>query len=77
MFKALIMAKNKSDLGKYTSAVLFDIEAKQIRSPPLSYPKTWLLFHDLDMKIEAPKNRFSALWPDNASYPCKKKTKKI
>jgi hypothetical protein len=67
-FDALILAKKKSDPGKYTSAVSFKIEAKQISSPPLSYPKTWQLFYDLDLKIEAPKNRANAVWPENASY---------
>jgi hypothetical protein len=62
------MAKKKSDPGSYTSAVCFKIEAKQIQSPPLSYPHTWPLFYDLGLKIEAPKNRSHAIWPDNASY---------
>jgi hypothetical protein len=68
MFEALIMAKKKSDPGNYTSAISFNIEAKQIPSPPLSYPYTWQLFHDLGLKIEAPRNRSNAIWPDNASY---------
>jgi len=68
LFEAAIMAKKKSDPGHYASAVSFKIEAKQIPSPSLSYPTTWQLFHDLGLKIEAPRNRSSAIWPDNASY---------
>jgi hypothetical protein len=68
IFEACIMAKKKSDPGDYTSAVSFKIEAKQIQSPPLSYPKTWQVFHDLGLKIEAPRNCSNAIWPDNASY---------
>jgi hypothetical protein len=68
MFKTLIMAKKRFDSGSYTSAVSFNIEAKQFPSPSLSYPKTWQLFHDLGLKIEARRNRSSAIWPANASY---------
>ena len=67
-FKAFIFAKKKSDPGSYKAAVAFKIEAKQIPSPPLSYPKTWQPFYDLDLKIVAPKNRGSAVWAENASY---------
>jgi hypothetical protein len=68
IFEALIMAKKKNDPGGYTSVVSFKIEAKQIQSPPLSYPETWQLFYDLGLKIEAPRNRSKAVWADNASY---------
>jgi hypothetical protein len=67
-FNALIWAKKKSDPGSYTAAVSFKIEAKQISSPPISYPHTWQPFYELDLKIEAPKNRANAVWPENASY---------
>jgi len=56
LFDALIMAKRKSDPESYTPAVSFKIEAKEIRLPPLCYPKTWQLFYDLDMKIETPRS---------------------
>jgi hypothetical protein len=67
-FNALILAKNNSDFAQYTSAVSFEIEAKKISSSPVSYPHIWQLFHDLGLKIEAPKNRANAVWPRNASY---------
>ncbi|CAF3717594.1 unnamed protein product [Rotaria socialis] len=68
LFEALIMAKRKTDPDTYTSVVAFKIEAKFIPSPPISYPFTWQLFHDLDLKIEAPRNRSSAICSGNASY---------
>jgi hypothetical protein len=67
-FNALIMSKKKSDPGSYTSTVAFKIDAKQILLPPMSYPHTWPLFYELGLKIEAPKNRANAVWPENASY---------
>jgi hypothetical protein len=67
-FNALIMAKKKSDPGNYISTVAFKIDAKQIPTPPISYPHTWPLFYDLGLKIEAPKNRANAVWPENTSY---------
>ncbi|CAF1009426.1 unnamed protein product [Rotaria sordida] len=68
LFEALIMAKKKTDPEIYITALAFKIEAKHIPLPPMSYPFTWQLFHDLDLRIEAPRNRSSAIWPDNASY---------
>jgi len=47
---------------------LFTINAKLIPTPPLSYPKIWQLFHDLDLKIEAPQDRTAAVWSQNASF---------
>ena len=67
-FNALILAKNRSSLAKYTSAVSFAIEAKKVPSSSVSYPHIWQLFHDLGLQIEAPKNRANAVWPRNASY---------
>ncbi|CAF1235375.1 unnamed protein product [Adineta steineri] len=63
-----IKAKKKSDSGSYTSVVSFKIDAKNIPRTPLSYPKTWQIFHDLNLKIKAPKNRAAVIWPNNASY---------
>ena len=68
LFEALIMAKKKTDSGNYTPVIAFKIEAKYIPSPLRSYPTTWQLFHDLGLKIEAPRNRSTAIWSDNASY---------
>ncbi|CAF1407062.1 unnamed protein product [Adineta steineri] len=68
VFDAEILAKKKSDSGSYTSVVSFKIDAKNIPTPSLSYPKTWQIFYDLDLKIEAPKNRAAVIWPNNASY---------
>jgi hypothetical protein len=67
-FKAVIMAKKKSDPGSYLSAVAFKIEAKQVPSPCLSYPYTWQLFYDLGLKVESPKNTSNAVWTYNASF---------
>ncbi|CAF4222808.1 unnamed protein product, partial [Adineta steineri] len=68
IFDAQILAKKKSDSGSYTSVVSFKIVAKNIPTTPLSYPKTWQIFYDLDLKIEAPKNRAAVIWPNNTSY---------
>ncbi|CAF2067795.1 unnamed protein product [Rotaria magnacalcarata] len=68
MFDAQIFAKRKADKGEYTSAVKFKIDAKNILTPPMSYPNTWPLFYELGLKIEAPRNRATAVWPDNASF---------
>ncbi|CAF1289721.1 unnamed protein product [Adineta steineri] len=68
IFDAQILAKKKSDSGTYTSVVSFKIDAKNIPTPTLSYPKTWQIFYDLDLKIEAPKNRAAAIWSNKASY---------
>ncbi|CAF2994685.1 unnamed protein product [Rotaria sp. Silwood2] len=68
LFEALIMTKKKTDPEIYTSAVAFQIEAQRIPLPSISYPSTWQLFHDLDLRIESPRNRSSAYWSDNATY---------
>ncbi|CAF1314943.1 unnamed protein product [Adineta ricciae] len=68
IFKADIMAKRKSSQGLYTSAVAFKIAAKDIPTTPLSYPQTWQLFYDLDLKIIAPINSSTVIWPDHAAY---------
>ncbi|CAF1140314.1 unnamed protein product, partial [Rotaria sordida] len=68
IFDAEISAKKKTDTGLYTSAVTFKIEAKNIPTPPLSYPQTWPLFYELDLKIETPRHRSTAVWPENASF---------
>jgi hypothetical protein len=67
-FKAFIMAKKKDDSDSYMAAVSFNIDVKQTPSLPLSYPKTWQLFYDFDLVVEAPRKRANAVWPDNASY---------
>ena len=67
LFEALIMAKRKSDPGSYTSAVSFSIQAKKISSRPLSFPKTWQIFYDLDMKIKAPQGQATIILPKNES----------
>ncbi|UJR17671.1 hypothetical protein I4U23_004567 [Adineta vaga] len=68
IFKADIMAKRKSDHDLYTSAVAFKIIARNISKPSLSYPKTWQLFHDLELKIDVPYNCSTAFLSDNASF---------
>ena len=67
-FEALILAKEKSNHGSYTSTVSFKIEAKHIPSPPLSYPNSWQLFHDLNLKVVAPQNCSTVPWLEHTSY---------
>ena len=67
-FEATILAKRKLDSGSYTSACSFTVEARQIQSPPFSYAKTWQLFHDLDLKLDASHDLATVTWPDNVSY---------
>ena len=67
-FETVTLAKMGSDPGSYSAAISFKIEAKQIPSPPLSYPHTWPLFYELGLTIEASRNRANAIWPDNATY---------
>lgn len=67
-FEAIILAKRKSDPGSYSGACSYTLEATRITSTPLSFPKTWQLFHDLDLEVEAPYDRAVIVWPENASY---------
>lgn len=57
IFEATILAKRASDEGNYISAVAFKIDASQITAPYLSFPNTWQLFHDLNLKILSPTGR--------------------
>lgn len=68
LFDAFILAKRRLDPGSFTMAARFRIKAKRIPSPPLSYPRTWQLFHDLDLHIESPRNSATVPWPEFASY---------
>ena len=68
MFEALIMAKRKSEAGSYSAAVSFKLEAKSIPRLPLSYPDMRQSFYDFDLRIEVPRDRANAVWPDNASF---------
>lgn len=68
LFDAHIFGKKKSDTGSYSTVLSFKVKATQIPSSPLSYPHTWQIFHDLHLKVEAPKNCSSVTWPENASY---------
>lgn len=68
LFEAYIMAKRRLDPGSFSIAVRFKIKAKRIPRPPLSYPKTWQLFHDLDLQIEIPRNNATVIWPEYSSY---------
>ena len=68
-FQAMILAKRTADTThSFMSAIAFKIEAKRLPMPALSYPKTWQSFYDLDLKIDAPRGRAAAVWPDNASF---------
>ncbi|CAF3768741.1 unnamed protein product [Rotaria socialis] len=68
MFDAQIFAKRKAEKGQYTAAVKFKVKARNIQKQPVSYPTTWPLFYELGLKIEAPQNRATAVWPNNASF---------
>ena len=69
LYEAQVLAKPKSSSGNYTSAIAFKIEAKGAgASTAVTYPHTWPLFYDLDLKIESPKNSANALWTDNAPF---------
>lgn len=68
LFDAFILAKRRLDPGSYAIAVRFRIKAKRIPIPPLSYPKTWQLFHDLDLQVETPRNSAVVLWPEFSTY---------
>ncbi|UJR27058.1 hypothetical protein I4U23_008362 [Adineta vaga] len=57
IFNAIIFAKKKTDSGKYQSAISFKIHANHIPLPPFSFPKTWQLFYDFDLKILSPVSR--------------------
>jgi hypothetical protein len=68
LFEACILAKRRLDPGTFTIAARFRIKAKRIPIPPLSYPKTWQLFHDLDLQVEIPRNSATVMWPEYGSY---------
>jgi hypothetical protein len=68
LFKANIFGKKKSDAGSYSTVISFKIEATQIPAPPLSYPHTWQLFHDLNLKVKAPQYSSTVTLPVNVSY---------
>jgi hypothetical protein len=57
IFDAMILAKKKTDPGNYTSAISFKLNANQISSSSFSFPKTWQVFYDLDLKIVSPVGR--------------------
>ena len=67
-FEALVYARKKSDTDQYSSVISFKIVAKQIPVPPLSYPYTWPLFHELGLYIEAPRDCGILAWSDNVPY---------
>jgi hypothetical protein len=68
LFDAIILAKENSNSSLYLTTVTFQIEAHHIYRPPLTFPQTWQLFYDFNLKIEAPRSRSSAIWAENASY---------
>ncbi|CAF3518973.1 unnamed protein product [Rotaria socialis] len=68
LFEAYIMAKRRLDPGSFAVAARFKIKAKRIPKPPLSYPKTWQLFYDLDLQVETPRNSATVMWPEYGSY---------
>ena len=68
LFDAYIMAKRRLNPGNFAIAARFQIKARRVPTPPLSYPRTWQLFHDLDLQIEIPRNSATVMWPEFNSY---------
>ncbi|CAF3005667.1 unnamed protein product [Rotaria sp. Silwood2] len=69
VFSAMIMAKKKSSSDtRYSLVVTFQIEVNHIPTRPVTFPKTWELFHDFDLTIEAPRNCSTAKWIETLSY---------
>jgi hypothetical protein len=68
IFDAIILAKKKTDPGKYTAAVSFKIHANHVSSSPLSFPDTWQLFYDLDLRILYPVGRGIIILRDKSSF---------
>ena len=68
IFDARIMAKKKSDPNLYSTVITFQIEAKHRSTSILTFPKTWQLFYDYDLKIKSPRSSSTAIWSENVSY---------
>ena len=68
LFEAFILAKRRIDPDGFLVAARFKIRAKRIPNPPISYPKTWQLFYDLDLHIESPKHTSTIPWTEYNSY---------
>jgi hypothetical protein len=68
IFDAVILAKKNTDPESYSSAVSFKINANQVSSPPLSFPNTWQLFYDLDLRILYPIGRGIILLNNKPSF---------
>ena len=68
LFNGTIMAKKKSDPGLYSSAVAFRIDATRIVSKPRSLLQTTQLFHDLKLKVIAPKDPTNIVLTEKSSY---------
>jgi len=60
--------QGETEIGTHHAAIDLTLDIKQMPKNPISFPKTWQLFHDLDLKIEAPRDRAVAVWPENASF---------
>ncbi|CAF0936817.1 unnamed protein product [Adineta ricciae] len=67
-YVANIYGKKKVNTGNYSHLVSFKIDALQTPAIPLSFPRTWQSFHDLNLEIEVPKNSSTITWLKDISY---------
>ena len=68
LFEAFILARKRLDSVSFAVTVRFKIRARRVPLPPLSYPKTWQLFHDLDLQVEIPRHSSFVPWPEFGSF---------
>ena len=54
IFEAVILAKRKNDSKAFVSVVSFQVIVNHVLLPYLSFPQTWQLFYDLNLKILYP-----------------------
>ena len=67
--KAIPMMKWRIfDLTTYTPS--FKIRVRRVPLPPLSYPKTRQLFHDLDLQVENPRHSSFPGWNTAPTLKC-------
>ena len=60
--------RDDKDNGSYRGCLDLMFDVKELPTDPISYPRTWPNFFDLNLEVIAPKNRANAVWPTNASY---------
>ncbi|CAF3584566.1 unnamed protein product [Adineta steineri] len=60
--------RGHSQNGVHRSALELIMNVKKIPVSHISYPYTWPCFHDLGLKVMAPKHSANAVWNDDTSY---------